>query len=272
MPGGFPAEGPLSNGTNLAFNLVVPPGATANTKGSYVQVSASCPIDACAVLVQIISNPQGVNQTLIAMDIAIGAPGSETVIIPNILVDTGAQGGQTEFSAKFPIQIAKGTRIAARSQTNIAAGANYLTLQVDVFDGEFTKSEGFGIADAIGISGSPLLGTSVVPNALSTVNGAYSPLIPSTIVNYYGFVMNMDMRGVPGGDLAYWVDLALGPPGSEVTIFPHFMFVAKASSMLCPNTSFISMFIPAGSRIAARCASSTTGDTHTIGVGLYGVH
>ncbi len=270
MPGGFPLEGPFSNGNNLAFNLVVPPGATANTKGAYVQVTAACPTDVCAILIEIISGPQGGGQSLIAMDIGIGTSGAETVIIPNIIVDAGAQFGQTQFSAIFPIQIAKGTRIAARSQTNINAGANYLTLALATFDGGFTQSEGFGQVDTIGISGAPLLGTNVVPNAIATVNGAYSQLTASTPVTYYGFVMNMDMRGLPGGN-AYWVDLAAGPPGSEAMIFPHFAFVATAAGILSPNTPFIPIVIPAGTRLSARCAASNNADTHTIGVGLYGV-
>lgn len=100
-----------SNGTQ------VDPGGSANTKGSYAQVTASTSATHTWWIVLIASrgnaNPAG---ALFALDVATGAGGAETVVIPDLQFSSNA--GADTFnpgSWSVPLSIASGTRIAARA-------------------------------------------------------------------------------------------------------------------------------------------------------------
>jgi hypothetical protein len=103
-----------------------------NTKGSYAQLTASTARDYIGVIpifdIGSATTPAGD----FLYDIAIGAGGSEIVIIPNIPVSKwgSTQGyAQTPLGGPFlPIQIPAGTRISARCQCDTASGFLAITL------------------------------------------------------------------------------------------------------------------------------------------------
>ena len=250
--------------------LAITPGATINTKGAYVQMTAACPADICALTVGIFFNPQTAAETLVSMDIAVGGAGSEAIVIPDIVVDASAQFGLTLFNTIFPIQIPKGTRIAARSQANAASATNYILLTANSFDGGFAY-EGYARYDSIGVSGTPILGTNVTPSATANTKGSYAQLIASTARDYSGFVLSVDTRGIAGAN-TYAVDVAVGGAGSEVVVMTNHSVNTGTTGAKAQNTPFIGVPIPAGTRVSARCASNVGSDTHTIGAALYGAY
>lgn len=94
----------------------VDPGASANTKGSYTQLTASSGIGAKYAL--IVMGNQAQSARVAAgwlVDIAIGGAGSEQVIIPDIEVGVLANHGVYAVLA-IPVRIPAGSRIAARAQ------------------------------------------------------------------------------------------------------------------------------------------------------------
>ena len=107
--------------TSTNIGTAVDPGGSANTKGSWVQITSSTTNDMsgfCFVFdTQTISGSAGTTEWL--YDVGIGAGGSEQVIVPNFYQLAYMSGGTTPsfvVSPYYPIPIASGTRIAARAQ------------------------------------------------------------------------------------------------------------------------------------------------------------
>ena len=92
-------------------------GATANTKGSYTEITASTTYDLTDLIVCLGSiNTFSITGTYL-MDIAIGGAGSEVVIIPNVFLGSdGNFDGITPGLIKYEMGIPAGTRLAIRAQ------------------------------------------------------------------------------------------------------------------------------------------------------------
>lgn len=116
----------FSTATNLG--TLVDPGATANTKGAYSQITASVTSDLAGILLAF--DLQGLTGGTVGavfwlIDIAVGAAGAEQVIIPNLyqMATTATLGSFfVPFPLYLPIQIPSGTRVAVRAQcsTNVS--------------------------------------------------------------------------------------------------------------------------------------------------------
>lgn len=112
----------------------IDPGGTINTKGSYVQLTASttADIDALAVL---IGEGNAESQTYSAytdwkIDVATGAAGAETVVIADLWSVAQPTVNQPLPGAiRVPVTIAAGTRLAVRCQSSInTAGTRLLNV------------------------------------------------------------------------------------------------------------------------------------------------
>lgn len=117
-------------GVNTSTNLgvAIDAGGTANTKGAYVQITSSVTNDLAGfILVFDTQNASTGNTAVITwlVDIAIGASGSEVVIMPNLfIVGTYSSGFSTLYAPGIPylpIQIPAGTRVAARAECSVNA-------------------------------------------------------------------------------------------------------------------------------------------------------
>jgi hypothetical protein len=100
--------------------------ATVNTKGSYVELIASTPFYADAFYVGI--RPSGTTVTFL-VDLAVGASGSEQIILPDIFSRSSSATAATPFSMFYvPIHIKDGQRIAARCQSATASASCFIGL------------------------------------------------------------------------------------------------------------------------------------------------
>lgn len=122
--GAPPGRKMVSYGKNTADSggVDVDPGGTANTKGSWVQITASTNEDLKGLIVCIGNQALTKTSTCFALlDVGVGAGGSEQVIIPNIAlgVDTNNEQYQPIMTAMFPINIPAGSRLAVRAQNSI---------------------------------------------------------------------------------------------------------------------------------------------------------
>lgn len=115
-------------GYNTATSLgtAIDPGAVANTKGAYAQITASTNRDHYGLIIAIDqhNNSAGATQNWL-MDIAIGLSGSETIVIPNLTCagTSSAIDILPMVRGIIPLQIPAGTRIAVRSQCSSTAAA-----------------------------------------------------------------------------------------------------------------------------------------------------
>lgn len=119
------AEG-FSQAVNMGANTAdsggtsVDPGGTANTKGSYSQITAATTIEIGWLVICITNQNNGAVTTNVGLlDIAIGAGGSEQVVIPDLayVLDSAIDTPEPQYYG-FPVAIPKGSRIAARAQSS----------------------------------------------------------------------------------------------------------------------------------------------------------
>ena len=98
---------------------------TANVKGSYSQLTASC--NEVSYLIVMVNKGSATATDYQLVDIAIGGAGSEQIILPNLRSSqTSSAGHLVPCLYGYPVKIPAGTRIAAR----IAFGQASKTAQI----------------------------------------------------------------------------------------------------------------------------------------------
>lgn len=112
-------------GANTADSggTLVDPGATANTKGAYKEISASTanPVAAMIAAFPLVGDATGANADYL-VDVAVGAAGSEVVVIGDFHFASCSTGNAHHPIATptFQVSIPAGTRIAVRAQCSIS--------------------------------------------------------------------------------------------------------------------------------------------------------
>ncbi len=188
MPGGFPLGLEVCNGTVVGFTPAstgttqILASASANTKGGYTQIVASTAADTVFMQIDIIGF-HNVGK-FGALDLAIGAAGSEQIIVSNLML-AATQAGVANTTYLFPIQIPAGTAISARCQCDDVSDGMFVCLRL--FDGAFTHLEGIAGIDSIGALASATAGTQIDPGATPNTLGAYAQLTASTPRDYGQF-------------------------------------------------------------------------------------
>ena len=187
MPGGLAAGLEVCNGldygtaTASSAGITVTPSATANTKGSFVQLSAFTTADISAIHFTLYNSNFGPY----LLDIAIGAAGSEKVIVNNVALGSGDAVMSPGVSIRLPLHIPKGSRISARCQSGNASDSP-ISLGFQAFDGATTMMEGCAGADGIGAITTTSRGTAVTAGSANT-KGSYAQLIALAARDYMGF-------------------------------------------------------------------------------------
>jgi hypothetical protein len=126
--------------------------------------------------------------------------------------------------------------------------------------------EGIGrMSDALGYT-SAFVGTTITAGAANT-KGSYAatPLSTSTPHDAQGVMIFNTTRSATAAD--YLVDIALGASGSERIVIPNLLW-SEGSSSGRLRSYFFPLNIPAGSRLNARCQSSTASATIAIGAAI----
>lgn len=117
-------SGILSRALSASDNFNAPAtlansSGTAHVKGAWVQVLASCPIDADGFYLQL-WNSTGSPQDWL-LDIGIGASGSEVVLVPDLYCRSQQNDSMGE-KIFIPMAIPAGARISARAQGTSSGG------------------------------------------------------------------------------------------------------------------------------------------------------
>lgn len=110
----------FNSGTSFGTN--VDPGGSANTKGSYSQITASTTRDHFGLMWSLDADGLQLAAAELLVDIAVGAAASEVVILPNIQFEQTAASGVGQLSpvtsgGVIPVQIPSGTRLSVRAQS-----------------------------------------------------------------------------------------------------------------------------------------------------------
>jgi hypothetical protein len=272
MAGGIPNMGGAGNGTQLATlsssaGVVLTANSSANTKGSYTQIIASTATDCTTLVVWL----DGTNSTGTHMscDIAVGASGSEFILIHDLMLQPVGPYGSPQV---IPLRIPAGNRVAARIQST--TGSDTVAFMCWIFDGEFISGEGFSIVDTYGFSSSTTKGTVIDPGGTGNTKGSWTQVVAATTADIAGIFLAMDVGSGGSTSNSVAFDVGIGASGSETVIISN-VGMRKGSSGTAMFPDFfplIPISIPNGTRLAARAQSSiTTSPARTFGLTIYGV-
>lgn len=274
MPGGWQLDPGICNltdeGTSLSTSLgtVITASSTINTKGSYAQLVALTPVDAEGFLLQL-SKPSSTTGGYL-IDIAVGASGSELVILPNVVFNNQSS-SFSSMTIWVPLAIPAGSRIAARSQSSTASGT--ITCNVILAEAWFDEDQCLSNAMNFGASTSSSFGVTIDPGASADTKGAYTQLIASTSFDVAAIQIIFDNQGGAAAAAAsILVGIAVGASGSEKVIVPNLMATTAGTGQIAePAPPDIPIRIPAGSRIAVRGQSTNTNSsTRKFGCSIIG--
>jgi hypothetical protein len=244
---------------NSTAEVSLTANTSAHTKGSYAELIASTSADAglLVLMVQDVSTSGANTATLI--DIATGASGSETVIIPNLAVGSAlTTTGPTGVVVAVPLKIASGTRLSARIQSVVTGGKTAVVqvflldaggdsatapTSVDVITGDTATSQGISFSGASGTWVQAIASTSRAYRAVAVVPSAHNATLAAITATF---------------------EVGVGAAGSEVGFGSIIVAYGTNESALSipPYLSLFGRNIPAGSRLAVKHNIAATPDRY----------
>ena len=256
-----------SYGTDITSN------ASANAKGAYTELEDSTPHIIDLLLINLQS---GLARDYL-VDIAIGATGSEIIIVSNLLY-ANAQSSSNFYRVpsqiEIPIHIPAGTRISARCACT--TGGSVMTVSAFGTVKQFHSGAiGSGII-TVGAVEADTGGTSIADcGGTADTYGAYTEMVSSSTKRFIGMLLGIGLRKNTGArDANFYVDVAVGAEGSEVPIIDRYIFASYTGSPPSPRLSeLLPVSIPIGTRISVRYKCSITDATdRLIDIILYGLY
>lgn len=238
---------------------------TNNTKGSWIELIAAT--DSMSAGLILTANIPAASHLL---DIGIGAAGSETVLVPDILLAMTLANMTTQVM--FPVTVPAGARISARVAAT--AGAAAPTITVYLVGGGFDASVGRSAVTAYGATAADSGGVSVDPGGTANTKGSWTEIVASTTASMKVLIIGTGNQANLAATAASWLaDIGVGGAGSEQIIVPNYRLVASVNETLGPLFSpVIPVSIPQGSRLAVRSQCTTTDATdRLIDFILYGI-
>lgn len=104
-------------GENGSKGVVIDPGATINTKGSWVEITPATSHDYDYIILFMGNDQNAADSNFrFLVDVATGSAGSETVLLENIFQSSDTLEGGHGVAHPFFVSIPSGTRISARAQ------------------------------------------------------------------------------------------------------------------------------------------------------------
>lgn len=249
----YPA-GPGTGGATLTAS------GTANTKGSYTELTSSSGFEcnSIAVTIRNTSTTEGVHYLF---DIATGAGGAETVVVPNLSGESTWSSGSTASNGTFvlPLTISSATRIAARCQASTGSQTMAMSLSLVAAgdtDGPTSYTD-YGADTAT----SDL--TQVDPGGVADTKGSYTEITASTsaVTQILSMMSSLSGNGNPSTSI-WMVDIATGAAGSEVVLVPDIMVTATVTvGSINPRSITLMTYIAASTRLAVRASCAITDAT-----------
>lgn len=227
----------------------------ANTKGAYSELIASAPYDAGGLVFDaFFGSTYGW-----LFDIALGALGSERVVVPNIMIGTSAL--QRFY---FPVQIPAGSRVSVAGQCNFN-GAQTAYVHAELLT-RMNGIRGRSIVD-LGTTLTGSRGKSLDPGPTANTKYNWVELSPSVSYDLRELLVGLRRDAdSPGNVDANWlVDVGIGALGAEIVVIPNIWCTATAyNEFKGAAPIWASVQIPAGSRLVARCQCDQVSSADTL--------
>lgn len=233
---------------------------SANTKGSYAQITASSGFTCNLVSLQVYGGitTSGLQYLI---DLATGAGGAEVVKIPDVLSATQGITSSVQKGGlrQFPLAIASGTRIAARCACSTGSANMRLGVSLVAAGGV----AGISTFVAYGVNTADSGGTAIDPGGVADTKGSYVQITASTsdVIQWLAFQNTLGGNTAPQTN-SWYQDLATGAGGAEVVLIPDIpAFVESGNAANLPKMQPFLTYIAASTRIAVRASSNLTDAT-----------
>lgn len=242
---------------NAATGGTVTASVTTNTKGVYTELITSTGYDADGIMITLQQNSGTVGAL---MDFAIGAAGSEQIVMANVII-----GQVTRLSTYvfIPISLPAGSRVAARVQATASGQA--FAIATHLYRAGLWGPPPGGTIVTFGADTSDSGGQVIDPGAVLDTYGAWAQLSASTgqdIAGIYLMVANRQNAAPTDQATNFYLQLGIGAAASEVVIWGPIRFSSSSVGTYGPLPPvWFPVSIPAGSRLAARARAGTTDAT-----------
>ncbi|WP_101791010.1 hypothetical protein [Nonomuraea indica] len=257
----FPVKAVVGTETSVSAN-------SANTKGNWITL-LTLPAGAAASWLSLgtLQISQAGDRAGL-MDIAIGGAGSETIVAADLVV------GYRDHSATlFPLHIPAGATIRARLATALSSMNIWTTATAYCGEPESGLTTP-GRITTYGTVPATSSGTHVTPSGSMNVKGSWAELAAATTSPIHALMVLVQSSTSAPSSARYAIDIGIGGAGSETVIVPdHHVRTQNSPAYVYPQSpQFVplSMCIPAGVRLAARCAVTSGSVTTPIEVAVYG--
>jgi len=236
-------------GSEQDLTTSVQSSITSSTKGSYVELIASTTQEYHGLIVY---GRKDANDSATATDIAIGSAGNEEILLPDFAI-TGYKVFAESSKAFIPVYIPAGSRISARTACFIGLSPAYIHLVGVAASG---GGAGGGIVTTYG-RGADFSGTFMDSSTSTNTKGSWYELTASTTADIRQLIYFMGkFSNTADSDASFLVDIGIGGAGSEEIIVANQLFASNSSEKLNGGLGVAPIYIPKGTRIAARCQSS----------------
>jgi len=228
-----------------------------STWGAWHEIVASNPFDTSMISMVVYDNH--VNSYDLATQVAVGAAGSEEVIIGAFVDGNRYRAGFCDVRyPDLPLRIPKGARVSIRAASGAQRGESIrlrLISRTNNLIPTLSKADSFGYTLA---TSTP---TIIDPGTVANTKGAWVEFVASTSHRYRAIWLNLRNKygyGVDGGTWDF--DIGVGSAGSEVAVVPdiHFYRNGADDTIIDTNSPMIPADIPAGSRVSVRCSHTLT--------------
>ena len=219
--------------------------ATPHTKGAYAEIIASTTSECGCIEFRIQNTALAGSSTAQLIDIAVGAAGSEVVIVPDVAVGgIGAAGN--DVNIQIPIKIPSGSRIAFRNQAEIASDTCRMSqFTTYAFDASLCPTS----VDVLGTDTATSTGTE-----LTGSSGTWTEIVASTSQAYTGLcLVPSTSEATQDNATDVLLQVGVGAAGSEVAIGGLYVNY-NANEFVASRTNFVLIGgnVPAGSRLSVR--------------------
>ena len=252
--------GEVGTVTATTQGTTITASGTANTKGSYTELIAST----AGAINGFTLNIGGFTIASTAdflLDLAIGAGGSEEVIIANVLLSV-SPGSDLEFykSTSFPINIPAGSRVAARIQSTLLS--SQMSISLNTVPSFFSSGPLFHSCIELGANTSDSGGLLVDPGGTINTKGSWVEFTSSLSEDIRGIlVLQGNRANSTNRTQRVLFDVGVGSGGNEEIIMTDIFSRITPFEQPFGMNSFVPVSVVAGTRLAIRSQNSDNNAT-----------
>lgn len=260
-----------ANTTTVLTGIAATASGSTNTKGSWAQVVSATDRDWYGFWISFSAavSPSGLNAAQL-VDVGIGGAGSETVLVPNILAGgrfptTTGTISLVDCALYVPIGIAKGTRIAVRTQA--ASASRICRVNMWGESGSSAPRPIYSGCDTYGIDLSTSKGVELTSNASANTFGSWTNVGGTTSRNYQAILISAQVPAITTvNNRVYIVEGGYSSTG-------YMRLAAGTSTNESWGTAipaqYVGQNIPSGTQLQARISCGTASNTELPSVAFY---